>query len=56
MTTDAQRAAIQDMIKRHTVAATVDKKTARESLIREGVYTRSGQLSADFGGKKTGTR
>ncbi len=56
MTNDAQRAAIQQMIQRHTQIVTSDKKTARDSLIREGVYTTTGQLSANFGGKKTATK
>ena len=56
MTNDAQRAAIQQMIQRHTQAATSDKQTARDSLIREGVYTPKGQLSADFGGKKSASK
>lgn len=56
MTNDAQRAAIQQMIARHTAAATVSKKTARDSLIKEGVYTRGGQLKPAFGGKKSSSR
>ena len=56
MTTDAQRSAIQAMIRRHTASATTDRNTARESLIKEGVYTRAGNLTADFGGKKTASR
>ena len=50
MTTDAQRAAIREMIERHTAAATADRKTARETLIKEGVYTTRGTLTAAYGG------
>lgn len=51
MTTDAQRAAIQKMIQRHTQAATANQQTARESLIKEGVYNKAGQLKPEFGGR-----
>jgi len=55
MTSDAQRAAIKKMIKRHTKTVTVSREAARESLIKEGVYTRNGKLTAQYGGgeKKT---
>jgi hypothetical protein len=53
MTTDAQRLAIKAMIKRHTEAATTDQKTARETLAKEGSYTRRGKLVEALGGPKT---
>lgn len=53
MTAEAQRIAIQKMIDRRTAAATRDRETARQTLIKEGVYTSMGALSANFGGKKT---
>jgi hypothetical protein len=56
MTTEAQRVAIREMIERHTVAATADKQTARQTLIREGVYTTRGALKEAFGGRKTAAR
>jgi hypothetical protein len=56
MTNEAQRAAIQQMIQRHTAAASATQKTARESLIKEGVYTTKGHLSPAFGGKKSASR
>ncbi len=50
MTSDAQRAAIKKMIERHTKAVTTSKKAARDSLIKEGVYTRDGKLAPSYGG------
>ena len=40
------------MIERHTEAVTANKKTARDSLIKEGVYTDDGRLAEQYGGKK----
>jgi hypothetical protein len=56
MTTEAQRATIRDMIERHTAAATADRKTARQTLIKEGVYTSKGKLTAQYGGGKIAAR
>ena len=50
MTTEAQRARIEELIREHTERVTADRQTARESLIREGVYNQAGQLSEDYGG------
>ena len=52
MTGDAARAAIKKMIEQHTNEVTADKKTARDSLIREGIYTHDGKLAEQYGGKK----
>jgi hypothetical protein len=52
MTSEAQRAAIKKMIERHTKIVTVSKETARESLIKEGVYTQDGKLTPPYGGKE----
>jgi len=46
-------AAIRIMIAEHTKASTVDKKTARAALIKEGLYTAKGALSPKYGGKPT---
>lgn len=51
MTGDAARAAIKKMIEEHTKEVTADKKTARDSLIKEGIYTRDGKLAEQYGGK-----
>jgi len=56
MTTDAQRAAIKQMIERHTRTAVATKESARASLVKEGVYTKAGKLTEAFGGKKTAQR
>lgn len=50
--TDAQRRlAIQSLIAKHTAANTVSKAVARESLIKEGIYTQKGKLRVEFGGE-----
>ena len=51
VTTEAQRAAIQEAIREHTQRETVNSQTARESLIREGIYNRSGELREDYSGR-----
>jgi len=53
MTTEVQRAAIKEMINRHTQTATADRQTARDSLIREGFYTADGKLAEQYGGEKS---
>jgi len=50
MTDAKRREAIIDLIKRHTADKTVDRATARKSLIAEGIYTQKGALKAQFGG------
>lgn len=52
MTSEAQRAAIKKMIERHTKKVTASKEVARDSLIKEGVYTRDGKLTPSYGGKE----
>jgi len=50
--TDAQRrAAIQTLIKKHTDANTTSQAVARASLIKEGIYTKKGNLRVEFGGE-----
>jgi hypothetical protein len=55
MTSDAQRAAIKKMIEQHTKTVTTDKQTARDSLIKEGFYTKDGNLTEQYGGGKKKT-
>lgn len=38
-------------IAEQTVRAVVSKKTARDTLISEGIYTKKGKLRAEFGGE-----
>jgi hypothetical protein len=51
MTAEQRRSAVLTLIERHTAAKTVSKAVARNSLIAEGIYTKKGQLTAEFGGK-----
>jgi len=46
-----QREALKKLIERHTAAATATKETARQTLIRQGIYTDDGRLTPDFGGR-----
>jgi hypothetical protein len=39
-------------IAEETERAVTSKKTARETLIKEGIYTTKGKLRAEFGGSK----
>jgi hypothetical protein len=49
--TDAQRRmAIIGLINKHTIANTVSRSAARNSLISEGIYTKKGTLRVEFGG------
>ena len=50
MTSSEQRAAIKKMIAQHTKEVTTSKEAARDSLIKEGVYTRDGNLTPSYGG------
>jgi hypothetical protein len=50
--TDAERnTEILALIERYTRNATKSKAAARKALIKTGVYTKSGKLSARYGGK-----
>jgi len=48
--TSQKRTAIKDLIERQTRLKTASKEVAREFLVREGIYTKDGRLSARFGG------
>lgn len=50
MTKAQRRDAILDLIQKHTDATTVDRRTARETLINEGIYTKKGTLRVEYGG------
>ena len=52
MTDEARRKAILEFIEKHTKSVTVSKETARESLIKEGFYTKDGKLTERYGGHK----
>lgn len=45
--------AIIKLIDKRTKEITRSRKTARDTLIAEGVYTKDGKLSPDYGGPKT---
>jgi hypothetical protein len=50
---DAQRRlAILNLIERRTAEDMTSKAAARESLIRDGIYTQKGKLRSEFGGGK----
>ncbi|MFM2273155.1 MAG: hypothetical protein RL702_2220 [Pseudomonadota bacterium] len=51
--THAQRnQKILDAIAKETARAVVSKKTARDTLIKEGIYTTKGKLRVEFGGQR----
>lgn len=50
--TNQKRAALRILIERQTLLKTASPATAREFLIREGIYTPDGALSKSFGGQK----
>jgi hypothetical protein len=55
--TEAQRhKAIQRLIKRYTAANTASKAVARKTLIKEGIYTKKGDLRPEYGGKPNGRK
>lgn len=49
--TDKQREALKLLLRDHARRSTVDRETARQSLIDEGIYTQDGELAPEFGGK-----
>jgi len=51
--THAQRnEKILKILEEQTVRITATKASAREALIKEGIYTKRGKLRAEFGGGK----
>jgi hypothetical protein len=51
MTDNERRTAILKLIEDYTARNTVDAKTARAALIREGICDENGDLRPEFGGK-----
>lgn len=47
---------ILDAIAKETERALASKKVARETLIKEGIYTAKGKLRVEFGGESKKTR
>jgi hypothetical protein len=50
MTHDQRNRKILDAIAEETQRATSSQKVARETLIKEGIYTTKGKLRVEFGG------
>jgi hypothetical protein len=50
--TNAERAAISEMIQRQSMASKASKEAARQSLMRSGLYNEDGSLKAAYGGKR----
>jgi len=50
MTETQRRAEIGKLLAKHAKESTVSREVARQTLIREGIYTRKGELRAEFGG------
>jgi hypothetical protein len=57
MTTEQRNAEILRILDEQTKRNTVSRKIARDALIDEGIYTKRGQVRAEFGGgvKKKGS-
>ncbi len=56
MTHAERNAAIKKLIEERTAKTTSSKEIARQTLIKEGIYTKKGNLTANYGGsykKKT---
>ena len=56
MTHDERNEAIKQLIRDHTKVMTQSREIARSTLIAEGIYTKRGQLRAEFGGKSKKTK
>ncbi len=58
MAANARNEAILKIIKQRTEVNTATRETARETLISEGIYTKSGKLRIEYGGsgKRAKTR
>lgn len=52
MTQTQRNEAIAKLLQRRTVEVTASREIARKTLIREGIYTSDGKLSAEYGGAK----
>jgi hypothetical protein len=49
--TDKELASFKEFVRQYTVENTKTKKTARKTLMQEGLYDTKGHLKAEFGGK-----
>lgn len=52
MTDEQRRAAVRKMIRDYTAEHGKTPESARKALISEGIYTKAGNLRAEFGGKQ----
>lgn len=50
MTRGERNQKIIDAIEAETIRASASKKTARDALIKDGIYTKKGKLRVEFGG------
>ena len=50
MTDEQRRAVIKQLIAKHTKKSTASRKVARDVLIKEGIYTKDGELRVEYGG------
>jgi hypothetical protein len=50
MTHDQRNAAIKQMLKHHAETVSVSKQAARDFLIKSGLYTKEGTVSAKYRG------
>jgi len=51
MTKEQERQEVIKLIRQYTDEKTITKKTARDALISEGIYTATGKLAESYGGK-----
>ena len=51
MTEQAKLQAIKQLAERHITANTATLEAARASMVRKGIYTPSGRLTAQYGGE-----
>lgn len=56
MTDKQRRILIEKLIAEYTDKNTVDRRTARDTLINEGIYTTKGTLRVEFGGESKKTK
>lgn len=56
MTHEQRNRKILDAIAQETARAVMSKKAARETLIKEGIYTSKGKLRAEYGGESKKAR
>lgn len=50
MLNDETRAEIRRLLSEHTAKSTASPEAARAALVRRGVYTADGRLTAEYGG------